>query len=69
MDIPLAGITAAFWAGTAISALAAVIKSGSSVRENITGILTYAFFILTWVPILVSCFFRRKVEWTPIKHV
>lgn len=32
------------------------------------GIIAFHVFILTWVPILISCFFRRSVEWTPIKH-
>lgn len=32
------------------------------------GIIAFPVFILTWVPILISCFFRRSVEWTPIKH-
>lgn len=57
-----------FWTAMSASSLIAMIKSGSSIKRNIKGILMFPYFILSWVPILISCFFRRKVEWTPIKH-
>ncbi len=57
-----------FWTAMSVSSLVAMIKSGSSIKRNIKGILMFPYFILSWVPILISCFFRRKVEWTPIKH-
>lgn len=62
------GVALSFWLGMSISCLVAMLKSGSSVRDNIQGIIAFPVFILTWVPILISCFFRRSVEWTPIKH-
>lgn len=62
------GLAVSFWAGMSLSALVAMLKSGSSVSKNIRGIIAFPVFILTWVPILIVCFFRRKVEWTPIKH-
>lgn len=57
-----------FWAGLSLSSLVAMIKSGSNIKKNAKGILAFPFFILSWAPILISCFFRRNVEWTPIKH-
>ena len=62
------GIAVSFWIGMGLSCLIAVLKSGSSVRDNLKGMISFPIFILTWVPILISCFFRRSVEWTPIKH-
>lgn len=57
-----------FWIGLGMGCLVAVLKSRSSLKHNYKGILAFPIFILTWVPILISCFFRRSVEWTPIKH-
>ena len=62
------GVALSFWIGMSISCFVAMLKSGSSIRDNIKGIIAFPVFILTWAPILVSCFFRRSVEWTPIKH-
>lgn len=74
MQIPLnplaffLGLALSFWLGMSISCVVAMIKSGSSIRDNIKGIIAFPVFIITWVPILISCFFRRNVEWTPIRH-
>ena len=74
MQIPLnplvffLGLALSFWLGMSISCVVAMIKSGSSIRNNIKGIIAFPVFIITWVPILISCFFRRNVEWTPIRH-
>ena len=57
-----------YWISMSLSSLIAVLKSGSSVKENIKGILAFPLFIITWAPILIFCFFKRDVEWTPIKH-
>ena len=74
IDIPLSipvfitGLIAVSWASASIGALISVVKSGCSVKENITGMIAFPIFIVTWAPILISCFFRRKLDWAPIKH-
>ena len=64
----LLGLAASFWVGMIVASVVAMIKSGSGIRNNIKGIIGFPVFILTWVPILISCFFRSHVDWTPIKH-
>ena len=74
VDIPFSFIPfvlvliAMAWAGTSIGSLVSVIKSGCSVRQNIKGILAFPVFIVTWAPVLIACFFKRKMVWTPIRH-
>ena len=61
-------VIATFWIGMSLSSLIAVIKSGHGVKDKIKGILMFPLFIITWVPIMLLCFFKRDVKWTPIKH-
>ena len=74
VDIPMAfvpfilGLIAASWVGSSAGALVSVMKSGCSVKDNIKGIIAFPAFIVTWAPLIISCFFRRDMVWAPIKH-
>lgn len=74
VDIPISipvfivGLIASAWISTSIGALISVVKSGCSIKDNIKGIIAFPIFIVTWAPILISCFFRRRLDWAPIKH-
>lgn len=39
-----------------------------SVKEIMSGILLFTFFILTWIPINIICLFKKDLAWEPIKH-
>lgn len=39
-----------------------------SVKEIMSGILLFTFFILTWIPINAICLFKKDLAWEPIKH-
>ena len=56
------------WICTGLLSLVALIRSGSNVKDNIKGIISFPLFIMTWIPILISCQFRHDVKWTPIEH-
>ncbi len=46
-----------------------VIKyNNKSAKENLSGILLFTFFILTWIPITLICLFKKNLSWEPIKH-
>ena len=46
-----------------------VIKyNKKSVKEIMSGILLFTFFILTWIPINAICLFKKDLVWEPIKH-
>ena len=74
VDIPVSipvfivGLIVTSWIGASIGALISVVKSGCSVKANIKGIIFFPIFIVTWAPILLSCFFRRRLDWAPMKH-
>ena len=38
------------------------------VRNTFLGILTFPFFLLTWIPINIACLFKKNITWEPIKH-
>ena len=35
---------------------------------NLLGIILFAFFMLTWIPISVHAMVSRNTVWVPIKH-
>ena len=37
-------------------------------RRVISGILMFAVFILTWIPINIICLVKKDIKWEPIKH-
>ena len=46
-----------------------VIKyNNKSAKENLSGILLFTFFIITWIPITLICLFKKNLSWEPIKH-
>lgn len=36
--------------------------------KKVLYIITFPFFMLTYIPIAVTAFFSKKVEWKPIEH-
>ena len=45
-----------------------VIYNKKNVKDVLSGILMFTFFILTWIPINFVCLFKKDVVWEPIKH-
>lgn len=38
------------------------------VKNSLSGIITFPFFLITWIPINIICLFTKKIKWEPIKH-
>lgn len=38
------------------------------VKNSLSGIMTFPFFLITWIPINIVCLFTKKIKWEPIKH-
>lgn len=57
----------AYIASIAISSFVIIVEDKKIFRVYL-GILTMMFFMLTWIPINISCLFNRKEEWEPIEH-
>ena len=49
-------------------ALLVVIMEKKHVKLMLKGILTTWFFIISWIPINIICFFKKTFEWVPIDH-
>ena len=46
-----------------------VIKyNKKKVKDTLSGVLLFTFFILTWIPINIVCLFKKDIVWEPIKH-
>ena len=46
-----------------------VIKyNGKMVKDTLSGVLLFSFFILTWIPINIICLYKKDITWEPIKH-
>lgn len=46
-----------------------VIKyNGKKVKDTLSGVFLFSFFIITWIPINIICLFKKNVTWEPIKH-
>ena len=58
----------ATWLGLGASALIAIVKTHRCAGRHWKGILTYGFFIISWVPIMITCYFKRSLHWKPIQH-
>ena len=41
---------------------------GKSVKPMVSGLLMFAFFVLTWVPINFVCLIKKQTSWEEIKH-
>ena len=57
-----------YWLPVSVYALVTVIANGDSVREFKKGILLLPLFLITWVPVLVRCFFIDECRWTELRH-
>ena len=74
LDIPggfisyLLSLLAILYLILSFSASIAVVKSGIGLKGRLKGILGFPLFILSWVPIMMLCLFKRDIVWTPIKH-
>jgi cellulose synthase/poly-beta-1,6-N-acetylglucosamine synthase-like glycosyltransferase len=51
-----------------VSAFAVVLKEKKNVLSVLGSVITFAFFILTWIPINVICVFTKDCVWHPIMH-
>lgn len=45
-----------------------VIYNKKSVKNILSGILMFTFFMITWIPINFVCIFKKNLTWEPIKH-
>ena len=39
-----------------------------SVKLNFDGLILFALFMLTWIPINITCLFNKDLKWKEIKH-
>lgn len=42
--------------------------NNKSVKEILSGILLFTFFMISWIPINFVCLFKKDMTWEPIKH-
>ena len=56
-----------YYIGGCITALVSVLMTRGRIRDNLKGILGFPIFLITWVPVIISCLFRRRVDWTPMR--
>lgn len=54
--------------GNVIINLFVVIYNKKNVKEILSGILLFSWFMITWIPINFVCIFKRDLAWEPIKH-
>lgn len=45
-----------------------VWQNERSLQGMLPGILFYMFFLLSWIPITILCFFKKTTNWTVIPH-
>jgi len=45
-----------------------VVYNKKNVKKTMSGILSFTFFMLTWIPINFVCLFKKDLTWEPIKH-
>lgn len=45
-----------------------VLYNKKSVKEILSGILLFSWFMITWIPINFICLFKKDLAWEPIKH-
>jgi len=54
--------------GNVILNIFVVMYNKKNVKEIMSGILLFTFFMLTWIPINIICLFKKDLAWEPIKH-
>ncbi|MDL2323779.1 glycosyltransferase [Ruminococcaceae bacterium OttesenSCG-928-A16] len=63
------GVLALAFVGCCLGAMLVVwLNRGHSLRGTGKGILFFAFFLLSWVPIGIICLFKKQAKWDEIKH-
>ena len=69
LSFPLYLLTsfASFYLSSCLVALLAVLITHGSVKDTWRGILCYPYFLLSWLPLFISCLFRKDISWTPIR--
>lgn len=45
-----------------------LLMQGTRIRDNISGILTFPLFLISWIPLSFYCMFKKDVGWQPIDH-
>ncbi|MFA9399000.1 MAG: hypothetical protein ACERKV_12160 [Clostridiaceae bacterium] len=53
---------------TFATSFAVVVIEKKKIPKMLKGILSYWFFIMTWLPINIICIFKKQTEWTQIDH-
>ena len=54
--------------GNVIVNIFVVMYNKKNVKEIMSGILLFTWFMLTWIPINFICIFKKDLTWEPIKH-
>jgi len=49
-------------------AFVVILIERKKISKMLKGIVTFWFFILSWLPINIICIFKKQTEWTQIKH-
>ena len=52
---------------TCFAGLLSVLLTRGNVRENLKGIFGFPVFLVTWIPVIVYCLFKRRVDWKPMR--
>jgi uncharacterized membrane protein YuzA (DUF378 family) len=59
---------AALYLFLTLFACVVVMMRGWKIKDNIPGILSFPLLFMSWLPINISCFFKKDVEWEPVEH-
>jgi len=59
---------AALYLFLTLFACVVVIMRGWKIQDNLPGILSFPLLFMSWLPINISCFFKKDVEWEPVEH-
>lgn len=54
--------------GNVILNIFVVMYNKKNVKEIMSGILLFTWFMITWIPINFICIFKKDLAWEPIKH-
>lgn len=54
--------------GSTLAAALVLTVEGKWDRRIIKGLLTYWLFLLSWIPITLSCYWKKTTEWEEIRH-
>lgn len=54
--------------GSTLAAALVLTVEGKWDRRIVKGLLTYWLFLLSWIPITLSCYWKKTTEWEEIRH-